>query len=228
MALILRYLNFFKDIFDIIFVYIFLKFVKKIDSVESTTGYSDLQFLFFAARDGWGQGAIVEIGAYKGKSTVALALGSAAGHREKVVSIDPHEEGVKKVYSQNLSLMGVTDNIIHMAATSQQAREKFNSPVRLLFIDGLHEYGFVAHDIALWKDLVIDGGILVFHDHNWPGVAQAVWELTKDPQQFIVEGHIGCSCLVSKRYRRNPGLFAKARHFNAMKKALYFWGPENR
>ena len=208
-----------RNILDIIFVFLYLRVIKKIDRVQSTTGYSDLQFLYFAARDGWGQGAIVEIGAYKGKSTVVLALGSKAKAREKIVSIDPHEEGVKEIYLRNLDLLGVADRVVPVSTTSEGARKKIQGPIRLLFIDGLHEYPNVAQDIALWKDLVTDGGILAFHDYNWPGVAKAVGELTKDPS-YVIEGETGCSCLISKGRRMNAALFDKVRLFNGMKETL--------
>lgn len=211
---------------DILFTYIFLKIYKKIDIIESTTAYSDLQFLFLAARDGWGKGAIVEIGSYKGKSAAALALGSKCAGREKVFGIDPHAEGTKEIFLENMVKMGVADYVVPLVATSKEAAKTFDSRIRLLFIDGDHGYESVRTDILLWKDLVIDGGIIAFHDYYWASVSKAIDELIRSSDEFIVEGTIGCSLLVSKRERKNAELFDEVNLLNKLKKAIRPWKRE--
>ena len=47
-------------------------------------------------------GVIVEIGSWKGKSTIYLAHGSKNGKKNKVYAIDPHE-GLTEVYSKEKS-----------------------------------------------------------------------------------------------------------------------------
>jgi hypothetical protein len=48
----------------------------------------------------------------------------------------------------------------------------------VVFIDALHDYESVKHDIELWWPLVRPGGYLCGHDYNhkWPGVMRAVAE----------------------------------------------------
>ena len=48
------------------------------------------ELLFKLARACAGRGGIVEIGSWKGKSTIWLGRGSMAGNRAKVWAIDPH------------------------------------------------------------------------------------------------------------------------------------------
>jgi predicted O-methyltransferase YrrM len=208
-----------RSLWDILFVFIFLKIFKQIDIAESNTAYSDLQALFLAARDGSGNGSIVEVGAYKGKSTIALASGSTVAGREKVVSIDPHGGGTLEVFRGNIAKAGLSGRVITVAAASRDAREKFEGPVRLIFIDGLHDYDSVKADIGLWKDLVIDGGILAFHDYDYPTVHQAVAELTDSPA-YNFEVETGCTAFVSKGKRGNEALFRTIRVFNSLKRAL--------
>jgi len=43
-----------------------------------------------------------------------------------------------------------------------------NSPVELLFIDGLHEYSDVKLDFKVWCSKLVDGGIILFHDLRGP------------------------------------------------------------
>jgi len=212
-----------KSVLDIIRNFSYIKLYKRIDSLESATGYSDLHCLFILARDSRGEGAIVEIGAYKGKSSVVLALGSQAKSRGKVYSIDPHLEGTKDVFMQNLRNFGVADRVISIFATSEEARRGFNSGIRLLFIDGCHEYEFVKKDILLWKDLIIDGGVIVFHDINWKTVARAVDELVRPSREFIVEGTTGCSLIVSKGLSANKEILEEIRLFNRLKEVVRPW-----
>lgn len=56
-------------------------------------------------------GVIVEIGSANGLSTIALALGSKAGHRTKIYSIDPHAGGMAQdsTISDGASGVGAPD-----------------------------------------------------------------------------------------------------------------------
>lgn len=208
---------------DIVRNFLYLVVYKKIDRIESTTGYSDLHCLFFLARDSRGEGAIVEIGAYKGKSAVVMALGSKLRSRGKIHSIDPHFDGTKDMFMENIRRFGVETCIVPIVATSEEARRTFNSKIRLIFIDGCHEYEFVKKDILLWKDLIIDGGVIVFHDINWKTVARAVDELIRSSREFIVEGTTGCSLIVSKGVSANKEIFEEIRLFNRLKDLLRPW-----
>lgn len=215
-----------KKLIDIFSIYIFLKIYKKIDTIESTTSYSDLQFLFLAARDGWGSGALVEIGSFKGKSAAALALGSKCAKREKVFCIDPHSEMTKEIFLRNLAKIGVGDYVVPLVATSEEAAKTFASKIRVLFIDGNHEYASVRNDILLWKDRVIDGGIIAFHDYSWESVSKAIDELIRNSHEFMIEGKVGCTLFVSKRERKNAELFDEVNIFNKVKKAVRPWKRE--
>jgi predicted O-methyltransferase YrrM len=212
-----------KQVFDIAFSFIYLKIFRRIDRIQYTTGYSDLQFLFLAARRGAGEGAIVEIGSYKGKSTVALAFGSKLAGREKVFSIDPHYGGTKDIMLNNLSMMNAADYVVPIFKRSEEAAVSFDSKVRLLFIDGKHDYESVKKDILSWKDLVSEGGIISLHDYDLPDVARAIDELIKGSDEFIVEGTTGCSMLVSKAPRKNAELFDTIRLFNRSKRFFFPW-----
>ena len=47
-------------------------------------------FLYEAVKKCAGRGVIVEIGSWKGKSTVSLGLGSRERNKIKIYAIDPH------------------------------------------------------------------------------------------------------------------------------------------
>ena len=86
------------------------------------------------------QGVIVEIGSWKGKSTVALALGAANVHTEKIYAIDPHrimpEEGyledTEAEFLANIRQAGVEHQVVPMVMTSEAAAKNWDKPIRLL------------------------------------------------------------------------------------------------
>jgi predicted O-methyltransferase YrrM len=157
--------------------------------VEATEGYLSLEeakFLFDAAASRKGRGAIVEIGSWKGRSTICLAAG--APPNTKVYAIDPHsgssehQQQMGKVdtleeFRENIKRAGVEDRVVALVETSEQAAEKWQGKVELLFIDGAHEYELVKKDYELWGPHLIEGGMIAFHDTvDWYGPKQLVKE----------------------------------------------------
>ena len=131
------------------------------------------------------EGVIVEIGSWKGKSTIALARGAAAAHREKIYAIDPHavqpEEGyledTRAEFLANLKQAGVEKQVVAMIMTSEKAAGGWNKPVRLLWIDGDHRYEPAQLDFKLWEPFVVEGGIVAMHDTiRKKGPKRVLWE----------------------------------------------------
>lgn len=131
------------------------------------------------------QGVIVEIGSWKGKSTVALALGAARVHSEKIYAIDPHrimpEEGyledTEAEFLANIQRAGVDQQVVPMVMTSEAAAKNWDKPIRLLWIDGDHRYEPTKLDFSLWEPHLVEGGILAMHDTiRKPGPKRVLWE----------------------------------------------------
>ena len=219
-------LRWFRYAFDIARVFVILKLCKRIDRVESTTSYSDLQSLFLVARDGWGEGSIIEVGAYKGKATVALAWASKTAKREKIISIDPFEPGIQEIFISNIKKLGVEDYVRSIPSSSEEAARSFKGCARFIFIDGCHEYDFVRKDIMLWKDFLITGGVIAFHDYYFPDIRRAANECLIATGEYIVEGAVGMTLFVSKGVSKNKPIFEKIEVFNRLKKALGGKPPE--
>jgi len=129
---------------------------------------------------------IVEVGSWKGKSTIWLASGSKEGHSVKVHAIDPHtgspEHGKTsgpvwtfEEFQRNIKRTGIDDLVVPHVDYSTLAARTFTEPVELAFIDGLHEYEGVKDDFEAWFPKVVDGGTMAFHDTTcWPGPLQVV------------------------------------------------------
>ena len=149
------------------------------------------RLLYDLARRCTGRGVIVEIGSWKGKSTIWLASGSRRGAGVPVYAIDPHTAESDNLatqsavptfaeFTRNIRQAGVADLVVPLVTTSAEAARDFEHPVELIFIDGAHDYASVALDFELWFPRVVDGGTIAFHDTvAWEGprrlVAQRVF-----------------------------------------------------
>ena len=99
-------------------------------------------------------GDVVEIGSYEGKSTIFLAHGSV-----HVTAIDPHKGTVSggvlaptyDNFRKNILRAGVSKKITALITTSKMAAKTWKKPIKLLFIDGLHDEAHAREDYALWS-----------------------------------------------------------------------------
>jgi len=161
--------------------------------IRDTEGFlpkPDAAFLFKAARElEYKDGVIVEIGAYKGRSAVCLSLAT----KSYIYSVDTFTDFAGRdgtLFTNNvtnfltsLNKIKAQNMVTPMIMTSELAREQWDwgvpKPIKLLFIDGNHDYEFVKKDYELWSPLVVPGGWVLFHDYSpdWPGVVKFVDEL---------------------------------------------------
>jgi predicted O-methyltransferase YrrM len=127
---------------------------------------------------------IVEIGAWKGKSSSFLAEGSLAGKCAKIYSVDPHQWSddilVENTFQYWISLMkkqGYSKIIQNVREYSSKATKCIPDNIYLLFIDGDHSSKSVREDILLWCPKVVDGGYILFHDSFFQSVFIVLEEL---------------------------------------------------
>ncbi len=128
------------------------------------------------------EGDIVEIGSWKGKSTVIFGAVCKETGKGKVFAIDPHtgspEHGDVWTYPEfekNIKEANLEEYIIPIIKTSQEAAKDWNRPIRLLWIDGNHEFYYVKKDYSLFSPHVVTNGIVAFHDAlSSPGVKQVL------------------------------------------------------
>jgi len=137
-------------------------------------------------------GSLVELGAWKGRSSAFLIVEAFNKSPDiKVHIVDTWlgsgkytegiDVGVYEVFLSNLSpLNGLytphrmkTDDAVHLFE---------DGSLDGVFIDADHEYDAVRRDIENWLPKVRKGGILAGHDYHetWPGVIKAVNEFFND------------------------------------------------
>ena len=111
---------------------------------------------------------ILEIGAYLGRSTACLALGSQDGHKVPVITVDPFtaHEGSFETFKENMEKAGVWDLIDVRKTTSDKVM--IDGEIGLLFIDGSHEYKWASHDFIKFHPIV--NGWICMHDFHFEGV----------------------------------------------------------
>jgi predicted O-methyltransferase YrrM len=123
-------------------------------------------------------GRIVEIGSFRGRSTIVLA--AAADPTVEIVAIDPHagnDRGPQEIdgfaaaaatdhelFLANLAQAGVDTRVRHVRAFSDAAHGDVDDPIDVVYVDGAHRYGPARADITAWGARVGDGGTLLIHD----------------------------------------------------------------
>jgi predicted O-methyltransferase YrrM len=181
---------------------------------KSIRGFEDLAFLFTSSQLDHGiisqeldeaarlyrvardvtDGAVVEIGRFKGGSTFLLA--AALGGRAALWSYDIHVAhdapftGAELDAELSAALARYDlDGSVNLVVGDSRAAEPPTAPVRVLFIDGDHSYDGVRADWAHWGPRLEPDGHVLFHDavdHGGigtfvDGVVRLVSELDRDP-----------------------------------------------
>ncbi len=157
-----------------------------------------------------GRGAIVEIGSWKGFSTIYLAWGSKSGYATKIYAIDTFAGDINNLvsgegstyieFTANLKNAGVKDIVQPMVMASEQAAREWDStPIELLWVDGDHDD--IEADFERWYPHLIFGGIMAIHDtvywDNMLPYKVAVRELYKSGK-FADVKRVGCITYATK------------------------------
>jgi len=149
-----------------------------VESVDGWMSPDQAQRLYNAAA-GTRQGdTIVEIGSFRGRSTIVLA--SAAPTGVQIVAIDPHagnDRGPQQidgfeaaaatdheVFNANLTAAGVAERVQHIRLFSDAAHDQVVGDLAVLYVDGAHRYAPARSDIREWGRRVVPGGTLLIHD----------------------------------------------------------------
>jgi len=145
--------------------------------VEGWLSEKEGLYLYSLARLVSKLGCIVEIGSWKGKSTIWLAMGSQAVGGGKIYAVDPHtpDGSSEKAFRENIKKAGVESIVVPMVMSSIEAVQGWQKPIGILWIDGDHKYRGVRSDFFGWYPYVVEGGVIAMHDTlNRKGVRKFV------------------------------------------------------
>lgn len=179
--------------------------LQEIDSVEGYLSPNEIRFLALLAACPTATGEILEIGSFKGKSTVILAKSAALTDNAIVHAVDPMiapsetdpdlhgDESSFPDFQKNIEAKGVADKIKFHQTFSYELAKIWDKPLRFLWIDGDHTYRGTKLDFDGFADHLTDGAIVAIHDvlHEFDGGIRVFMEDILLSPNFGACGFVG-------------------------------------
>ena len=167
-------------------------------SLEGWLSVREARFLALVAAVPTCDGEILEIGSFKGKSTIILAKSAAFAQRGKVIAVDPltlpsctdptdaDPRQLEFLFRHNLDEHAVSALVEFHKMTSGELAGSWDRPLRVLWIDGDHRYEAALFDLEAFRRHLAPGAIVAFHDvlGRFPGVARVFCERVLADDQF--------------------------------------------
>jgi hypothetical protein len=166
---------------------------EQLSDVPSIRGWlsRDAALLLYRLASQVAEGCIVEVGSFRGRSTVVLARGAEHGHGTRVYAVEPHEPFVgprggefgpedRAAFFRNMVRTGAYRTVRLLNTSSEIVAPGWTEPVALLWLDGDHSYEGVRRDFDAWGPHLLQGCDLVLDDTDDPrlGPQRLVEELT--------------------------------------------------
>lgn len=174
-------------------------------TVEGYLSPNEMRFLALLAAYPTASGEILEIGSFKGKSTVILAKAAALTDNSRVNAVDPMtapsetdpdlrgEASSFPDFQRNLEAKGVAAQVNFHRTFSYELAKTWDKPLRLLWIDGDHTYKGTKLDFDGFAPFLEDGAIVAIHDvlHEFDGGVRVYMEDILLSPHFGACGFVG-------------------------------------
>ncbi len=155
-----------------------------------------------------GPGAIAEVGSWKGKSTVTLALAARHSSRTDPVYAIDHHEGSEEhqaviqsegstwpKFQHTIQTAGVASTVEPLKMRSLEGARwlaKNNVRLKFLFLDGAHDEDSVRSDLLAFRPLLLPGAYVALDDArpsgSFPGVYRAYEDVLKPCSEEVAWG----------------------------------------
>jgi len=177
----------------------------RMKSVDGYLSAREARCLLTAASLAPAKGANVEIGSFKGRSTVGLASVLRHYGLGRLVAVDPHTapsstdpdlKGKRSSYDDfqhNIARNGVADYVDARVTYSHELARNWSEPIRFLWIDGDHTYEAAKRDIEDFKPQLVAGALVLMHDvlGTHYGSLRAFVEEILESNEFSATGFCG-------------------------------------
>ena len=191
---------------------------QSLNGVEGHLSDKEIHFLYYAAAHPTTTGEILEIGSFKGKSTVVLAKSAASAGTPIIHSVDPLTSpsetdpdlgdslSCETAFFENIKRAGVSEFVDFHQDFSHNYAKNWTSPIRLLWIDGDHTYRGAKRDFDSFSPYLSNGAIIAFHDvlHRFDGPIRVFIEDVLFSNSFGAAGC--CGSIGWAQYCDDPSL----------------------
>ena len=204
--------------------------LREVETVEGYLAPDEMRFLALLAAHPTAAGEILEIGSFKGKSTIILAKSANLAGAAKISAVDPltapaetdpdlrGDESSLRDFQNNIKTGAVADFIDFHQMFSHELAKTWTRPLRLLWIDGDHTYRGTKLDFECFAPFLNDGAIVAIHDalHEFDGGIRVFME------NILLSPHFGaCGFCGSIAWARFHADEKKGLKFRREKLALY-------
>ena len=204
--------------------------LRESDSVEGYLAPNEMRFLALLAASPTARGEVLEIGSFKGKSTVILAKAAALTANPRICAVDPltapsatdpdlrGAESSLPDFQKNLAAHNVAEQVEFHQTFSFELAKTWARPLRLLWIDGDHTYRGTKLDFDGFVPHLADGAIVAIHDvlHDFDGGVRVFMEDILLSPNFGACGFVGSIGWAQFHRNENAG-----RKFREEKLRLY-------
>lgn len=141
----------------------------------------------------------IEVGSYKGKSSVCIAhvsksvvcVDSFSGSVNGIDGIPTDSAYVNQTHAAFIENTKWYDNIHLIIKTSEEAAKEIpDDSADFIFIDGGHSYTDVTNDIRNYYPKLRNGGVIAFHDFytdgNWRDIRQAIEDSLGEEKEGLI------------------------------------------
>jgi MMP 1-O-methyltransferase len=185
------------------------------------------------------QGEILEIGSYLGKSTVVLAKSAQFAGMKQIFACDPfllesptdpnemQKEKVEDMFFENLKNNDAEKLVVFNKMKSEELAKNWNSPIKVLWIDGDHTYKSVKSDFDNFVCHLVPGAVVCMHDvlHAFDGPVRVFSEQILLSDQFSdcgIVGSLGWAQYTGNRFPSKNQWRTKLKLYRLLSKMIPF------